>query len=32
MARLREHYEKTVKANLITKFGYKNVMAVPKLT
>ena len=32
MARLREHYEKTVIANLITKFGYKNVMAVPKLT
>ncbi|MBL8643406.1 MAG: 50S ribosomal protein L5 [Rhodospirillaceae bacterium] len=32
MARLREHYEKTVKPNLMTKFGYKNVMAVPKLT
>ena len=32
MARLREHYEKTVKKNLIEKFGYKNVMAVPKLT
>jgi large subunit ribosomal protein L5 len=32
MARLREHYEKTVKKNLIDKFGYKNVMAVPKLT
>jgi len=32
MARLREHYEKTVKPNLIAKFGYKNVMAVPKLT
>lgn len=32
MARLREHYEKTVKPKLIEKFGYKNVMAVPKLT
>ena len=32
MSRLREHYEKTVKSNLVTKFGYKNIMAVPKLT
>ncbi len=32
MARLREHYEKTLKSKLIEKFGYKNVMAVPKLT
>jgi large subunit ribosomal protein L5 len=32
MARLREHYEKVVKPALVAKFGYKNVMAVPKLT
>ncbi|MSO97667.1 MAG: 50S ribosomal protein L5 [Rhodospirillaceae bacterium] len=32
MARLREHYEKTVKPALMAKFGYKNAMAVPKLT
>jgi len=32
MARLREHYEKTVKSALVSKFGYKNIMAVPKLT
>ena len=32
MARLREHYEKVVKPALTAKFGYKNVMAVPKLT
>jgi large subunit ribosomal protein L5 len=32
MTRLREHYEKVVKPALVTKFGYKNIMAVPKLT
>jgi large subunit ribosomal protein L5 len=31
-ARLKEHYEKEVRATLQTKFGYKNVMEVPKLT
>jgi large subunit ribosomal protein L5 len=30
-ARLREHYEKTVTAELTKQFGYANPMAVPKL-
>ncbi len=30
-ARLREHYAKTVVPSLSQEFGYKNVMAVPKL-
>ena len=30
-ARLREHYQKTVVPALMKKFGYKNVMSVPKL-
>jgi large subunit ribosomal protein L5 len=30
-ARLREHYEKTVTAELTKQFGYTNPMAVPKL-
>ena len=30
-ARLKEHYKKTVAATLMKEFGYKNVMAVPKL-
>jgi large subunit ribosomal protein L5 len=30
-ARLREHYKKTVVPALVKEFGYKNVMAVPKL-
>ncbi len=31
MARLKEHYRKTVIPALIKEFGYKNIMAVPKL-
>jgi large subunit ribosomal protein L5 len=31
MARLKEHYEKTVKPELLKEFGYKNAMMVPKL-
>jgi large subunit ribosomal protein L5 len=31
MARLREHYEKTIKPALVKEFGYKNQMQVPKL-
>lgn len=31
MARLRDHYEKVIRASLIEKFGYKNPMAVPRL-
>jgi len=31
MARLKEYYRKTVVPALIREFGYKNVMAVPKL-
>ena len=31
VARLREHYDKQVKPALIQRFGYKNVMAVPRL-
>lgn len=31
MARLHEQYEKSIKPELIKKFGYKNVMMVPKL-
>jgi len=30
-ARLRQHYAKSVIPNLSKEFGYKNVMAVPKL-
>lgn len=31
MARLKEHYRKTVIPALIKEFGYKNIMAVPRL-
>lgn len=31
MARLREHYTKTVLPALMQEFGYKNIMAVPKI-
>jgi large subunit ribosomal protein L5 len=31
MARLREHYKKTVVPALMKEFSYRNVMAVPKL-
>src|ERR1700691_1037951 len=31
-ARLKEHYTKTVVPGLTKEFGYKNVMAVPKLS
>lgn len=31
MARLHEQYEKSIKPELVKKFGYKNVMMVPKL-
>jgi large subunit ribosomal protein L5 len=31
MARLKEYYRKTVVPALIREFGYKNIMAVPKL-
>ena len=30
-ARLREHYEKTVKPALVDEFGYRNPMQVPRL-
>src|SRR5262245_2442946 len=30
-ARLRQHYQKTVFPALVKEFGYKNVMAVPRL-
>ena len=30
-ARLREHYKKNVVPSLVKEFGYKNVMAVPKV-
>ncbi len=30
-ARLREEYENTIKKAMVEKFGYKNVMQVPKL-
>ncbi|NMD08582.1 MAG: 50S ribosomal protein L5 [Phyllobacteriaceae bacterium] len=32
MPRLRKHYDEVIKAELVKKFGYKNVMEVPKLT
>ncbi|MDX2223442.1 MAG: 50S ribosomal protein L5 [Rhodospirillaceae bacterium] len=32
MARLREHYDTSVRPALVAKFGYKNPMAVPRLT
>ena len=31
-ARLRRHYDDVVKKALVDKFGYKNVMAIPKIT
>src|SRR5689334_24827225 len=31
-ARLRKHYEDVVRPSLVQKFGYKNPMAVPKIT
>ena len=31
MARLKEHYEQTIKQSLVEQFGYKNIMEVPKL-
>ena len=31
MSRLREHYEKTVKPNLMKEFGYKNPLQTPRL-
>ncbi len=31
MARLKQHYQKTVAPALQKEFGYKNIMAVPKL-
>ena len=31
MARLREHYETTVKPALMAQFGYRNAMEVPRL-
>ncbi len=31
MSRLKEKYKKEIVANLMQKFGYKNVLAVPKL-
>ena len=32
MARLRKYYEDEIRNSLVEKFGYKNIMAVPKLT
>ena len=32
MARLKEHYKKTIIKQLMTKFKYKSVMQVPKVT
>ncbi|MDE2446288.1 MAG: 50S ribosomal protein L5, partial [Alphaproteobacteria bacterium] len=32
MARLQKHYDEVVRPAMIEKFGYKNVMQVPKLT
>ncbi len=32
MTRLRKHYDDEVRNSLVEKFGYKNIMAVPKLT
>ena len=31
MSRLREQYENEIKTELTKKFGYKNVMQIPKL-
>jgi large subunit ribosomal protein L5 len=31
MSRLREHYEKTVKPNLMKEFGYTNPLQAPRL-
>ena len=30
-ARLKQHYQKSVIPTLVKEFGYKNVMAVPKI-
>jgi large subunit ribosomal protein L5 len=32
MTRLKQHYEKTVKPQLMTEFGYKNSLETPRLT
>jgi large subunit ribosomal protein L5 len=32
MARLRKHYDEVVTKTLVEKFGYKNPMAIPRLT
>jgi large subunit ribosomal protein L5 len=32
MARLQEHYRKTVMSDLTAKFGYKSIMEVPRIT
>ena len=32
MTRLKQHYEKTVKAQLIAEFGYKNPLEAPRLS
>jgi large subunit ribosomal protein L5 len=32
MTRLKQHYEKTVKPQLMTEFGYKNGLEAPRLT
>ncbi|HIC29197.1 MAG TPA: 50S ribosomal protein L5, partial [Rhodospirillales bacterium] len=31
MTRLQEHYQSTVKLDLIKEFGYKNAMQTPRL-
>jgi large subunit ribosomal protein L5 len=31
MPRLKKHYDETVKAELVKRFGYKNIMEVPRL-
>jgi large subunit ribosomal protein L5 len=32
MARLQEYYKQTVVPELLTKFGYKSIMEVPRIT
>lgn len=32
MARLQEHYKKTIVSDLTTQFGYKSIMEVPRIT
>jgi large subunit ribosomal protein L5 len=32
MTRFQEHYQKTVAPSLVTKFGYKSIMEVPRIT